>query len=241
MKKILFALLGFLFVSIYSSGQTTWNLAGNAPLGTQFFGTTNATDIRFRTANTQRMVLLGTGNVGFLGLGTAAPVSLLHLNTSATGDVFRSDGPTASDNRWQLLTGGTERFRIRTFANGFDTWIERTQVGSEADIRLLTAQIEVRARLKRLGDFCELNGEAWSDIVQFGDGTNVNIFNHNANNRGTSFWGTSGTMRSGSFYTIHAPNNVQVDAIAADNNGGTLHDGDIYFQGRLASDTLTHI
>ena len=123
-----------------------WLLAGNAPLNTQFFGTTNATDIRFRTNNTQRMVLLGTGNVGFLGLGIAAPTSFLHLNTSATGDLFRTDGPTASANRWQLFTSGTERFRIRTFANGFDTWLERTQVGSEADIRLLTAQIELRAR-----------------------------------------------------------------------------------------------
>jgi hypothetical protein len=91
---------------------------------------------------------------------------------------LRINGPAASANRWQLLTGGTERFRVRTLANGFDTYLERTQVGSETDIRLLTAQIEVRARLKRLGDFCELNGEALSDIVQFGDGTNVNIFNH---------------------------------------------------------------
>ena len=199
MKKILFALLGFLFVSIYSSGQTTWNLAGNAPLGTQFFGTTNATDIRFRTANTQRMVLLGTGNVGFLGLGTAAPVSLLHLNTSATGDVFRSDGPTASDNRWQLLTGGTERFRIRTLANGYDTYLERTQVGSEADIRLLTAEVQVRARNKRLGDFCEMAG-ALADEVIMGDGSDVNFTALSSTNRRLFLHGTNGFLGLGSLF-----------------------------------------
>jgi hypothetical protein len=52
-----------------------------------------------------------------------------------------------------LFTGGTERFRIRTFANGLDTWLERTQAGSEADIRLLTAQVQLCVRGKRLGQF----------------------------------------------------------------------------------------
>jgi len=133
MKKK-YILLAFILCGLLQNIAAQWALSGNTPTATQFFGTTGAQDIRFRTNNTQRMVLLGTGNVGFLGLGTTAPTSLLHLSSSATGDVFRSDGPSASVNRWQLLTGGTERFRIRTLANGFDTYLERTQVGSEADM-----------------------------------------------------------------------------------------------------------
>ena len=122
-------------------------------------------------------------STGHLGLGVVSPISHMHVSSLSNNQLFRTDGNQSLENRWQLFTGTgsttqTERFRIRTFANGFDTWLERTQAGSEADIRLLTAQIEVRARLKRLGDFCELNGEALSDIVQFGDGTNVNIFNN---------------------------------------------------------------
>jgi len=58
------------------------------------------------------------------------------------GRLFRTDGDQAVANNWQLFTGSsatsqTERFRIRNFANSFDTWLERTQLGSEADIRLL--------------------------------------------------------------------------------------------------------
>ena len=206
-------------------GQAT--VVGNGIGVNRFLGFNGAQDLQFRTDNVTRMTL--TQTTGRLGLGIAAPTSMFHISTTAIGDVFKTDGPAASDNRWQLLTSGTERFRIRTLANGFDTYLTRTQAGSEAEIRFLTAQLEMRSRGKRLGDFCELNSETLSDIVQFGDGTNVNIFNHNANSRGTSFWGTSGTVRSGSFYSIHAPNNVQVDAIAADNNGGTLQEGDVYF------------
>ncbi len=173
MKSKLYRLQIFgvlILLSLSTLSQTSWNLTGNAPTGTQFFGTTDATNIRFRTANVQRMVLLGTGNAGFLGLGIAAPTSFLHLNTTATGDLFRTDGPTANANRWQLFTSGTERFRIRTFANSFDTWLERTQVGSEADLRLLTAEVQLRARNKRLGDFCAL-----ADELIMGAGREVNL------------------------------------------------------------------
>ncbi len=221
------------------SSNAQWGLAGAS-------GRTNAT-------------------VPSIGIGLfpnqASILSRLHVNNflcntptgSLNGFLFRTDGNQTVDNRWQLFTGTsstaqTERFRIRTLANGFDTYLERTQVGSEADLRLLTAEVQLRARNKRLGAFCELAGETLADVVQFGDNTNVNIFNHAQTialvPRGTSWWGTSGTMRSGQFYMIHAPQNVQVDAIIPDvpqNGIGNLHNGDVYFQGRCASDTLTYI
>jgi|GEM_PF-1550456 hypothetical protein len=111
MKKIYLS-FALMLCGLFQNITAQWALTGNAPTAAQFFGTTGAQDVRFRTNNAQRMVLLGTGNVGFLGLGIATPTSFLHLNTTATGDLFRTDGPTASINRWQLFTGGTERFRL---------------------------------------------------------------------------------------------------------------------------------
>ena len=70
-------------------------------------------------------------------------VNNFFCNTPASptfnGLLFRTDGDQAVNNRWQMFTGAsstaqTERFRIRTLANGFDTYLERTQVGSEADM-----------------------------------------------------------------------------------------------------------
>ena len=96
----------------------------------------------------------------------------LHINNffcntpggGLNGFLFRSDGDQEVDNRWQLFTGSsstsqTERFRIRTLAGGYNTYLERTEPGNEADIRLLTAEIEIRGRNKRLGDFCEVRSE----------------------------------------------------------------------------------
>ncbi len=169
------------------------------------------------------------------------------------GMLFRTDGANNVDNYWQMFTGSsatsqTERFHIRTIPNGtlgsdgYHTYLETMNSGSESQVKLMTAQVQAVTRGTRLGDFCSIAGT--SDIVQFGDGTDVNIFNHNANTRGTSFWGTSGTMRSGAFYQVHAQPNVQIDAIVPDisqGGAGTLEDGDVCFQGRISTDTLSYI
>lgn len=111
MKKYFLFVLMLCAVIQNSNGQG-WTLSGNTPGAADFFGSTNATNIRFRTNNIQRMVLLGTGNAGFLGLGTANPTSLLHLSTTATGNLFRTDGASTNVNQWQLFTANTERFRL---------------------------------------------------------------------------------------------------------------------------------
>ena len=54
---------------------------------------------------------------------------------SLNGLLFRTDGDQAVDNRWQLFTGTsstaqTERFRIRTLANGFDTYLQELKLGA---------------------------------------------------------------------------------------------------------------
>jgi hypothetical protein len=149
------------------------------------------------------------------------------------------------DNRWQLATGGTERFRIRNLSNpnGYDTYLERTDPAGPADIRLLTAQVEIRARNKRLGDFCEVAG-ALPDIVQFGDGTNVNTLIHNSNMRGASFWGNNGNVRMGTLYSQQSLPNVQLDLVANEINQPNQTDlqaGDVILQARMSSDTINFL
>jgi hypothetical protein len=54
-----------------SPGNSAWNLIGNSGTGaTDFIGTTDAQDLRFRTNNTEKMVITSSGNVG---IGTNSP------------------------------------------------------------------------------------------------------------------------------------------------------------------------
>jgi hypothetical protein len=105
----------------------------------------------------------GRTNLGIqsIAVGTFANTSdfqaRLHVNNfycnqpasvSLNGRLFRTDGDQSVVNSWQLFTGSsalnqTERFRIAVQPNGFDTYLTRNQVGSEAEIRLLTAEIQL--------------------------------------------------------------------------------------------------
>ncbi len=93
-----------------------WSTTGN--LGTtpaiNFVGTTDNSGLAFRTNSTERMRLTPTGE---LGVGTSTPASLLHLTSTTSGNIFRTDGPAGSLNQWQLFTGGTEKFRLSVAAS----------------------------------------------------------------------------------------------------------------------------
>jgi hypothetical protein len=107
-------------ISFTSHGQN-WLTNGNVGLNsTNYVGTQDAVPLQLRTTlaqpiifqtngATERMRLTPTGE---LGLGTAAPSSLLHLTSTTSGNIFRTDGPAGSLNLWQLFTGGTEKFRV---------------------------------------------------------------------------------------------------------------------------------
>ena len=134
----------------------------------------------------------GRTNLGIqsIAVGTFANTSdfqaRLHVNNfycnqpasvSLNGRLFRTDGDQSVVNSWQLFTGSsalnqTERFRIAVQPNGFDTYLTRNQVGSEAEIRLLTAEIQLWCRNKRYASFCDIS--TGSDEIIFGDGTDVN-------------------------------------------------------------------
>lgn len=78
------------------AGGSGWQLTGNAIGGTEFIGTTNNNDLRFRTNNSQKMVLTAAGR---LGIGTATP-------NNAT-EIFFADHPSVGNNGLLLSNSGT--------------------------------------------------------------------------------------------------------------------------------------
>ncbi|AWG24481.1 beta strand repeat-containing protein [Flavobacterium kingsejongi] len=75
------------------AGLAGWSLAGNAgTAAANFLGTTDNQPLRFRTNNTEKMTILGNGNVG---IGTTAPAYGLHVqSTAAAGYVAQFSNST---------------------------------------------------------------------------------------------------------------------------------------------------
>ena len=90
-------------------GNTNAQLGGNPPI----IGTTQNNPLNFITNSAQRMFIQnGTGTTaGFIGIGNNfnTPLNLLHLNDFPTniGLLFRTDGNSTVDNKWQFFTGTT--------------------------------------------------------------------------------------------------------------------------------------
>lgn len=100
------------------SNSLAWNLTGNTPTLSQFFGTTGGQDIRIRTWNTQRGVITsGTSassiNSGFFGWNTATPTARWHVNCYAGNET-----PGTSDIRFENLEQGTGNI-LAIDANGY--------------------------------------------------------------------------------------------------------------------------
>jgi len=168
------------------------------------------------------------------------------------GLTFRTDGFSTTDHRWTMWTGSTassvtERFRITTLAGGSDVNIDNietsTGIGGETQIQFRQAHFMVFARNKRLGSFQEIAGIVPDEVI-FGDGTSVNTSAMTLNNRGYKIFGNSGNYRLGNFFTINPAANIQLDVIARDLTQvttGPLDLNDVFFQGRIATDTLSFI
>jgi hypothetical protein len=83
--------------------QPSWLLAGNSGTNatTHFLGTTDATDLVFRTNNSERMRLTSTGRIG---IGTSIPAADLHMVSNAG---FLSEGTFASGASLPVTGAGT--------------------------------------------------------------------------------------------------------------------------------------
>jgi hypothetical protein len=82
--------------------------------------------ITFFTSNgtpTERMRLTPTGE---LGVGTSTPSSLLHLTSTTSGNIFRTNGPNNVLNQWQLFTNN-QKFRVFVPANSNEANLEAVQ------------------------------------------------------------------------------------------------------------------
>lgn len=73
--SLLLCLTFFLMQSMSSDAQ--WSLTGNTPSSGEFLGTTDASHLRIRTSNTERMVVLSDGNIG---IGITAPAFKLDVD-----------------------------------------------------------------------------------------------------------------------------------------------------------------
>ena len=101
-----------------------------------YFNTTDLTAasvIRFSTKNgIERMRIT---DVGRLGIGTINPASLLHVSTTATGEIFRTTSNTTAGNfnAWRMVTGagaGTEKFAILNPGGSDNVIIQASRAGA---------------------------------------------------------------------------------------------------------------
>ncbi len=94
----------------------SWSLTGNTGTNpaSQFLGTTDANALKFRTNNTVRMTLNGTGKVG---IGTSSPSALLHVQKSTLTDVLIKS------------TAAGTQLTLDRAANGFEAVVRYMQTG----------------------------------------------------------------------------------------------------------------
>ncbi|MBK8846784.1 MAG: hypothetical protein IPO27_09685 [Bacteroidetes bacterium] len=93
MKKIISIIIIMLHINAAYSQLIPWYLTGNTPVLGNFLGSTNAADVNFRTANLQRMTIIGVAgaNQGFIGMNNTAPI--FNLTIGANGPYPPNPGP----------------------------------------------------------------------------------------------------------------------------------------------------
>lgn len=128
---------GTSWVSTCSTSSDFWTTAGNSSLTiNKFLGSTDATDLNFRTNNTLRMVLSSGGN---LGIGVAAPSNALTvagtlplrilgtthdaaidtvLVINSSGVVYKRSVASLNSNFWSLA--GNSSLTINNFIGSTD-------------------------------------------------------------------------------------------------------------------------
>lgn len=98
---------------------TAWSIYGNANTvpGTNFLGTTDAVDMKFRTNNTHRATITSGGNVG---INVTAPAQKLEVgdgnfllaNTNSTADQLHFQEPSGSGSNLTKISARTQSVDI---------------------------------------------------------------------------------------------------------------------------------
>jgi hypothetical protein len=200
-------ILTIVCIAIFSSvfAQTAWDTQGNTLNAGDWIGSQNGFPLQLRTDLAQPIIFQTNGatermrltQTGFLGLGTAAPVSLFHLN-SATA--------TAINSRFTNSATGV------TATDGFSLGITTTGVGEirqneNQPINFFTNNIE-RMRLTQTG-FLGLGTAAPVSLLHLNSATATAIHGRFTNSS-TGATGTDGTRfgieTSGEFRLIQFEN-----------------------------------
>lgn len=138
---------GTLWEKLTSGATTDWSLTGNAVTNptTNFIGTTDNQNLRFRTNNTDRVAISTAGN---LGVGIVAPTSRLHLYeatgttpTATTGTLVLDHGNTGGGSSIVFpsrVNNGSDYGYIRydddTSGNGSTAENALLEIGTENDV-----------------------------------------------------------------------------------------------------------
>lgn len=125
MKKATFyaAILSAALIGYYQTAKAqNWTVLGNAAVTGNFLGTTNAHDLRFRTNNTQRMIVTSGGNVG-IGLTTPSAKFHAYLSTAtaSTPVAYISTLFDGNENRLALTGFGLDTPDGALSLNGANT------------------------------------------------------------------------------------------------------------------------
>lgn len=176
-----------------------WSLTGNAGTngGTNFIGTTDNISLRFRTNNTQKMIVDSVGNVG---IGTTSPATVLHISKNGGGYTNRGITLEQTDAGSEI---GVE-FRNGIAGGGVAAALTLTQGGTEGMVLTTFSSLPSGKR-----DINFKPGDATS--VTFKEGGNVGI--------GTTTPGTSLEVKGAVTYTPSITNLGTSATITPGNNG----------------------
>lgn len=152
----------------------------------------------FQTMNTGDLFIhpRSAGADRFVGINTSTPASVLHLEgtNAATGEVFRTDGPSGVVQNWRLYKGGTEIGRLYAPASGSNFNIGAVNnnlnflsgnSGTLLEAMRIVGGNGANARFVGIGDFSVISA-AQSQLHQFVSGSNAVFHQFTNGNTGGS-------------------------------------------------------
>jgi hypothetical protein len=161
-------LYAFPAAALANEGDIAWLTTGNTILPGDFIGTSNAEDLRFRTAGTQKMVL---DQFGRLGIGEANPTHQLELKTHSN-----ANASGIQEDTWYVETNSTG-YSTATVIMLADPSLVRVEVTANCReaTGLAFASFRRSGLFYRQSSNVQVQGASWqSDFTQKSN-SNINV------------------------------------------------------------------